>query len=315
MFSVVVLATLFGVRASSAHALIGGSTDSSTNLRTIEIRAGGLVFDARAAGPENGPLVLLLHGFPETSYSYVAQLEHLGGLGYYAVAPDQRGYSPGARPKAVELYGMNYLVGDVIGIADALGRERFHLVGHDWGGAVAWAFASSLPHRLESLTVFSTPHYAVFQAGGGDAADEQADRSSYFSIWGQPGAEKAMLANDAEQLRAVLGGLPAESVEKYLEVLSDPKALRSALHWYGALLASRQGSGSAAPPPPAPPISVPTLYIWGEDDPAFGRLAAEATAEYVTGPYRFVALPGVGHWVAETATERVNELLAGHLSD
>jgi pimeloyl-ACP methyl ester carboxylesterase len=117
-------------------------------LNRIQIPVGEDVFDASVAGPEDGEVVLLLHGFPQTSWSWRHQLQALGDAGYRAVAPDQRGYSPGARPEEVERYAIPALVGDVIAIADELGAHRFHLVGHDWGAAVAWQVAGRHPDRL-----------------------------------------------------------------------------------------------------------------------------------------------------------------------
>lgn len=144
-------------------------------LERITIPVGDLVFDALATGPAAGELVMLLHGFPQTGYAYSSQLAALGSAGYRAVAPDQRGYSPGARPAAAEAYAMSNLVSDVIGMADALGREEFHLVGHDWGGAVAWVTATRFPRRVRTLTVLSTPHFAAF---GAELADPESDPRS-----------------------------------------------------------------------------------------------------------------------------------------
>jgi pimeloyl-ACP methyl ester carboxylesterase len=141
-------------------------------MATVRIPVGEDTFDARVAGPEDGELVLLLHGFPQTSYSWRSQLEALGAAGYRAVAPDQRGYSAGARPAEVERYAIPALVGDVIAIADELGGHRFHLVGHDWGAAVAWQVAGRHQDRLRSLTVLSVPHPSA-SASVSDAARYQ----------------------------------------------------------------------------------------------------------------------------------------------
>ena len=137
-------------------AVASGPAVRADTLEHLVIAAEGMEFRALAAGPADGRLVLLLHGFPETGYTWRRQLEALGRAGYRAVAPDQRGYSPGARPDSVAAYGMSRLVGDVLAIATALGRERFDLVGHDWGGAVAWVVATAAPARVRTLTVLST---------------------------------------------------------------------------------------------------------------------------------------------------------------
>ena len=297
-----------------------GSLRAAGPLESIEIRVGDLVFDAVAAGPEDGELVLLLHGFPQTGHSYRHQLRALGHAGYRAVAPDQRGYSPGARPTDVASYGMIHLVGDVVGMADTLGRERFHLVGHDWGGAVAWATASFHPHRLRSLTVLSTPHYLALSQSFADPESDQSRRSSYFSDFAAAGSEDRFLADDQAVLRGILEGTGAPEADRqvYLDKLRTREAMCAALNWYSALVASRAaGSGSYASGPPtgsAPPrIGVPTLYLWGTEDTAFGRVPAEMTAEFVAGPYQFHVLEGSGHWLPEQQGETVSRLLLDHV--
>ena len=283
-------------------------------IERIEIAVGDLVFDARAAGPHDGPLVLLLHGFPQTSYAFRHQLRVLGGLGYRAVAPDQRGYSPGARPTRVADYAMARLSEDVAGIATALRAERFHLVGHDWGGAVAWVVASRYPNRVRTLTVLSTPHFVALSSTRSTPGSDQARRSSYLADFAAPGAEASMLENGAARLRSIYGDLPVDAVEEYLGALGAPAALRAALAWYGAAFGPGTGGGtSAAPARPPTPVSVPTTYVWSTADPAFGREAAEATARFVSGPYRFEVLEGVDHWVMERAPEDVSRLIVDRI--
>src|SRR3954470_19516405 len=145
-----------------------------------------MVFSARAAGPEDGRLVLLLHGFPQSSYSWRSQLEALGAAGYRAVAPDQRGYASGARPVGTEHYAIPHLVADVLAIADDMGGHEFDLVGHDWGGAVAWQVAGRYPERLRTLTVLSTPHPASLTRTLSDAVGDQRERSSYMQFFRRP---------------------------------------------------------------------------------------------------------------------------------
>ncbi len=297
-----------------AMLMLPPSAAGAAELETIELEVGPWVFQARAAGPADGELVLLLHGFPQTSYSWRHQLNALAGAGYRAVAPDLRGYSPGARPAEVDEYAMPKLVGDVIGLADALGRDSFHLVGHDWGGAIAWITATGFPQRVRTLTVLSTPHFAAFGAALADPESEQSKRSSYFERFGAEGAEEEFLADDSAMLRFLLrdSGLEDADLQVYLDALSTREAMRAALNYYTALNRSRllSGPGTAGSPPP---IQVPTLYVWSTGDPAFSRAAAEASAAHVAGPYRFEILEGVSHWVPEQAAERVNQLLLEHL--
>src|SRR5918994_2344438 len=201
------------------------------------------------------------------------------------------------------------LVGDVLELADALGAERFHLVGQDWGGAVAWQVAGRHRERLRSLTVLSTPHpEALRRAYRGDLGGDQAERSGYMTFFRQPDSQDRMLENDAAVLRLLFSGsgMPEGREQPYLDALGTPEALGAALNWYRAASPSdTEGLG---------PITTPTLYVWSTDDVALGSEAAEATAGCVDGPYRFEVLEGVGHWIAEQVPDRLNELLVDHLS-
>jgi pimeloyl-ACP methyl ester carboxylesterase len=276
----------------------------------LELAVGGLTFRARCAGPEDAPVVLLLHGAPQTSLCWTAQLTALADSGYRAVAVDQRGYSPGARPDDPAAYAMSHLVDDVLGIIDAFGVDSVDLVGHDLGGAVAWTVAGHHPDRVRTLTVASAPHPLAFvrayQAPSGSS--DQNERSGYiraFRANPRGELESQLLADDAAGLRAVMTELPDESVEAYVEALRDPGALVAVIDWYRAMSAK----ASAA----VPPSTVPTLFVWGDADPAISRDAAVATEEHVTGPYRFVVLEGVGHWIPELAADRFTGLLLEHL--
>lgn len=310
------LAVLLAAVAAVAPGSTGspGSLQEAEALRKIEIPVGDMVFDALAAGPEDGPLVLLLHGFPQTSLSYKHQLEVLGRAGFHAVAPDQRGYSPRARPADYREYAIPLLVGDVLGMADALGVDRFHLVGHDWGGAVAWVLAGAVPQRVLTLTALSTPHVAAMARFRADPSSEQAQRSSYFAQFSQPGAEVGFLENDAALLMSIWSGLDPDAIAAYREALGNPETLAAALAWYRAAFGQPATAAPPAPPPPSPSITLPTLYVWGTEDPAFAREAAEATRDFVEGPYRFVELEGEGHWVAERSAERVSRLILEHVT-
>lgn len=272
-----------------------------------EIRVGERVFDARVAGPETGPLVLLLHGFPQSSFEWRAQMPVLAEAGFRVVAPNQRGYSPGARPSDVESYVIPELVSDVVGIADALGVERFHLVGHDWGAAVAWFTALSHPERVESLVAVSVPHPVAFQQALQHPNGEQARMSSYMELFRSEGAEQQLLANDAAGLRMIYAGgeLAPEEIDHYVDVLGTPEALGAALNWYRAMNLP-YSTGELTP------IRMPTLYVWSTGDMALGRTGAEMTADFVEGSYRFEVLEGVSHWVPEQAAEALNELLREH---
>jgi pimeloyl-ACP methyl ester carboxylesterase len=274
-------------------------------VEAIELAIGPHRHTALADGPADGDLVLLLHGFPETSYEWRAQLAALGAAGYRAVAPDQRGYVRGARPSEVADYSIDRLVDDVGAFADALGAERFHLVGHDWGGFVAWYAGAALGDRIRTLTVVSTPHPTPFRNAMSSASDDQRERSSYMQWFRTPDAEVAFLADDAALLRALYSEHPADATAEYLRVFTadDGAALTGGLNWY------RANDFTA----PIGAITVPTMYVWSTADVALGREAAEGTAAEIDGPYRFEVLPGVSHWIPEVAARELNGLLLEHL--
>ena len=262
---------------------------------TTPVTVGDLTFDARFAGPEDGEPVLLLHGFPETSLSWTQVAPRLADAGLRVVAFDQRGYSPGARPEGVESYATELLADDVFDVADALGIDTFHLVGHDWGSAVAWLAAGTRPERVTSLTAVSVPHLTAYNHALRNDL-EQAEKASYISVFRQPGvAEDLLLADGARRLTAIYGdAVPAALAVRYVAHLGEPGALTAALSWYRAMGA---GLGSV------PRTAVPTTFVWGALDQAIGRVPAEACGNFVDADYRFVELADIGHWVPEQAPD------------
>jgi len=271
----------------------------------------GLVFDAFVDGPADAPLVLLLHGASESFHMWRAQVPALAAAGHRAVAPSQRGYAAGARPPTGDFanYTIDLLMADAMSIAAACGHgeRRFHLVGHDWGGSIAWGIADKHPDRLASLTVLSRPHPTAFNRALALPDGEQAQRSRHHKAFLEADAGARLLADGARALRErwTRSGVPAAAIAEHLSVIGDPAAMEGMLAWYRARGALRA---------PLRPIRVPTLYVWGEADDTVGRAAAEGTREFITGPYTFAALPGVGHFVADQAPGRVNELLLAHLA-
>jgi pimeloyl-ACP methyl ester carboxylesterase len=269
------------------------------------LQARGLVFDVLAAGDPAGEPVLLLHGFPQTAACWTQLAEALADAGYRALAPDQRGYSPGARPAAVRDYRMPELVADALALADRAGVGRFHLVGHDWGGAVAWHLAARHPERVATLTAVSTPHPRAMAAAL--RASTQPLRSAYIAFFRTPRLPELVLgARELAGLRLVLtrSGLGPASAEAYARALAGPGALAAALAWYRAA-----GPSSLR----TPAVTVPTCHLWGSADPALGRRATEATARWVTGPYHLQVLAGAGHWLPEQHAAELAGLVLGHL--
>lgn len=276
---------------------------------TVKTRS-GLSFNADVAGPPGGVLVLLLHGFPESRHSWRAALPELAKAGYRAVAPDQRGYSPGARPDPADLsnYAIDRLVADAIDIADASGAagNRFHLVGHDWGGQVSWGVASRHPQRLASLTILSRPHPSSFRRALEKDDGDQKHRSRHHRAFLDPETAKLLLADDARRLREGLfgQGVQRPALEEHLSVLGNLPALEAALAWYRANkgLAGEFGL-----------IKVPTLYIWGDADATVGPDAARGTGEFVGASFGMEVLPGVGHFVMDQAPAKATELMLAHI--
>lgn len=263
---------------------------------------GDLSFDVVDLGPEDAPAVLLLHGFPQSSWEWRAVWPALLDAGFRVLAPDQRGYSPGARPDGVDAYRMPALVGDAVGLLDAVGVDRAHVVGHDWGAAVAWQVAGRHPARVRSLTAVSVPHPAAFGAALRTDPDQRA-RSQYMLEFNEPDAEERLLADGAARLRSGFGALPDGDL--YVRRMQEPGALTAALAWYRARQSGMRD--------PLPPVTVPTLYVWSDEDVALGPVPAHATASHVDGPYRFEVLHGVSHWVPEQAPEQLVPLLLEHL--
>lgn len=278
---------------------------------TISIRTrSGLTFTADVAGPIAGPLVLLLHGFPESRHSWRAALPALAAAGYRAVAPDQRGYSPGARPDPADLsnYAFDKLVNDAVEIVVAAGHEarRFHLVGHDWGGQVSWGVTSAHAERLASLTIMSRPHPKSFRRALEKPDGEQKNRSRHHRAFLDVETGKLLLADNARRLRDGLfgQGVPAAAMEEHLSVLGNPAAMEAALAWYRANVGLAADIGT---------IEVPTLYIWGDADATVGPDAAHGTGEFIGAAFAMEVLPSVGHFIMDQASARATELLLAHL--
>lgn len=274
----------------------------------MRVEARGLTFEVRTGGPEGGEPVLLLHGFPQHGGEWDEVVSALHAAGLRTYAPDQRGYSPGARPAEVAAYRIPELVADAVALLDALGVEAAHVIGHDWGAAVAWRLAAHHPDRVRTLTAVSVPHPAAMSYALGNDRRQQA-RSSYMLLFRRAGlAEKVLLAFDAAVLRRMLAPVgDAGRVARYAEPLREPGALTGALNWYRAM--SRADLAQTGP------VAVPTTFVWSDKDVAIGRTAAEACAGHVSGPYRFVVLPGVTHWIPDEAPAPLAEAILARVRD
>lgn len=287
----------------------GGAAPPSGDITMTPVTVGDLTFDVRMAGPAGGEVVILLHGFPQTSYEWRNQISALGEAGFRAVAPNQRGYSAGARPATIQDYAVPRLVEDIVGLADAVGAERFHIVGHDWGAIIAWAVAVAAPARVISASPVSVPHPDAFARVLSDPTSCQPEASSYFDVFVQPDSEDNFVANDNAGLRGFFAGIEEDAVEDYVQVLGSKAALGSALNWYRANIADRLVSG-----PAMGVVRVPTMFTWSDGDTALCIDGAELTEEYVDAPYRFEVIEGVSHWIPDLAPDQMTELLLDHIN-
>ena len=270
-------------------------------------RRDGMVFDVRDAGPADGEPVVLLHGFPQDSTAFARLTPLLNATGLRTLVPDQRGYCASARPRGRRAYRLREAVDDVLALLYDAGLRSAHVVGHDWGGGVAWALAAWHPERVRTLTALSTPHPAALQHAL--LSSDQGLRSYYMGLFQVPLLpERMLLAGQGAALRRALlrGGLSAEAVDHYVRRMREPGALTAALNWYRALpLSLGQPVGT---------VRVPTLHVWSTGDPFLGRAATEASAAHVDAPYRLEVLDDVPHWLPELVPERVAELVTAHVA-
>lgn len=268
-------------------------------------RHDGLTFDVTDAGPSDGELIVLLHGFPETRSSWDKVIPSLTEAGYRVIAPDQRGYSPRARPKGRRSYTLDKTAGDIVALADEAGVDKFHVVGHDWGGGVAWALATLHPDRLHTMASLATPHPRAMIRSL--VRSTQGLKSWYFLLFQLPRVPELAFGPFQRWFRAQLekSGLERDAADRYLSVLAQPGAATAALNWYRAV--------PFAPAATRSRVTVPTLYVYGDGDFALGRKAADLTAEEVTGPYRFEVLEGASHWLPEEVPDRIAALVLKHV--
>lgn len=285
-------------------------------MSTRRIDVGEVRLAITEAGDPAGDPVVLLHGFPEIGHSWRHQLPALAAAGFHAVAPDLRGYGGSDRPSAVDAYAAPKLVGDVAGLIRALGHESAHVVGHDWGGGLAWGLAGNMPGMVRSLTILNAPVGPVSARLRREDPAQRA-KSWYMLLFQFPGVAEAWLsADDFANLRqfvfdtAAPGTFPDDEREVLVDALRRDGALTAALNYYRA---NMPPASWLRDPPDPPPVPVPTMIIWGEADAYMDPVLLERSAATVTGPLRIERLPGVSHWVQQEAPDRVNELLLDFL--
>lgn len=268
-----------------------------------EFTRGGFTFDVTDSGPADGPVIVLLHGYPENRTSWRAVTPLLTAAGYRVLAPDQRGYSPRARPLRRRDYRVNELADDVVALIDASGADKVHVVGHDWGGAVAWAVAGLHPQRVHSVASLTTPHPRAFVASM--VRSNQLLHSWYMLFFQLPALPEMGYTRMEKATRQALAksGLDDEAIERYVRPMMQPGAARAAINWYRALPFSK---------PPRGKTQVPALYVYATKDMFLGRKAADLTGNYVAAPYRYEVLEGATHWLPEQNADEIATLLIEH---
>ena len=267
--------------------------------RNIEVNGISLYVEEHGEGVP----VILLHGWPDSARLWRHQVPVLAGRGFRVITPDLRGFGRSDRPEGVGAYALRNAVADVAGILDALGVETAHVVGHDWGAAVAWLTATFLPDRVRKLVAISVPHPFAART---IRQEEMGWYQLFFQFEGI--AEATLRHDDWAWLRTFSRG--DGDLDRAIADLSRPGALTASLNWYRANLAPRM----PGPPPDLPPVKAPTLGIWSTGDHYLDGARMRQSGSRVDGPWRYEEIPGASHWVPLDAPDRLNELLLGWLA-
>lgn len=278
-------------------------------VKAIQIRIDQFTFDGWASGNPTDELVILLHGFPESAYMWRDLLEDISACGFYCIAPNLRGYSPGARPSRKSAYALDLLTQDVLDIASFAGRSKFHLIGHDWGAVIGWQVVHDHPEKILSWSALSIPHVQAF--GEAVVRDPQQQRmSTYMKRFQWPFLpELGIRKNDFALFRSLWKNCSPAEIEHNLSLFREKGALTAALNYYRSnyqllrAAAKRQILGD---------ITVPTLFIWGEQDLAVGPAGVENGHRFMKGYYQFIPLPA-GHWLVQTSYPEVSAAILEHL--
>ena len=290
-----------------------GTANTADDLpgESVAVDTNGISLHTRQAGPEDGPLVVLLHGFPEFWYGWHRQIKPLADAGYRVIVPDQRGYNRSDKPDGVDSYHIKTLAADVVGLLDAADRETAAVAGHDWGAAVAWWLALSYPERIESLTAVNVPHPTVMETTLRNSLS-QLRKSWYMFAFQLPALPEAIsTANNCRVLRRGLtnssrpGTFSATDLERYRAAWQQPDALTAMINWYRAM-------GRYRPQPPRQQVSVPTLVMWGRQDEFLASTMAEESLDYCDDA-ELVTFPSATHWVLHERPGETADALLAHL--
>lgn len=266
-----------------------------------------LTFSVIDEGPLDGPVIVALHGFSQCGNSWQGIVPVLTEAGFRVLAPDQRGYAPGARPDGVRSYTLDKLAGDILALADQAGAAKFHVLGHDWGATVAWHLAGYHADRVRTVSALAGPPLQAFVAA---LLRGQALRSWYMLIFQLPKLPEWLLtASNGWGIRKVFGpytGMTTSIVETTITLMQETGVATAAINWYRA----RRYRGSSKPAR----ITVPTLFVWGDRDSTIVHAAASRAGDFVDAPYRFAVLEGVSHWIAQERPAETAELVLQHLA-
>jgi epoxide hydrolase 4 len=278
----------------------------------LTLAANGLRFHALAAGPADGPLVLLLHGFPETSHGWRHQMPALAAAGYRVVAPDQRGVGLSDKPEGIAAYRIDHLAADIVALVRALGRERAQVVGHDWGGAVGWYLAQHHADVVDRVAILDAPHFKAF-SDWLRAHGSQRRKSWYMAFFQIPWLPEFLLRRRHFRLLATTltgssrpGTFTDADLDTYRAAWARPGALTGMLNWYRALRLPQPRRDAA------PTVAIPVRLLWGDRDTALEAGLAEASITHCREGEVF-HFPEATHWLAAEEPERVNALLLAFL--
>ncbi len=272
----------------------------------MRVTSGEVEIEVAVEGPEDGPPVLLLHGWPDSHRLWRHQVPALTAAGLRTIAPDLRGFGESTRPGDVGAYAMPGILGDVLAVLDHLGVEHTHLVGHDWGAALAWLVATLVPDRVDRLAALSVGHLASFASAG----FAQREKSWYILLFQFDGvAEQWLSADDWHNYRDFFAHPDPDGT---IVDLSRPGALTASLNLYRANVPP---SSLVEPRPELPPVAAPTLGIWSSGDRFLTEENMTGSSRFVTGPWRYERVDGAGHWLQLEAPDAVNSLLVDHLAN
>ncbi len=278
-------------------------------MQQITINLEGLGFECIVAGDEGRPLVIMMHNFLLTNQQWREQIPALAEAGFRVLAPNMRGVSPQARPEKILDYSNDELVGDILALAEHEAVEKFHLITHGWSSAIGWNLAAQHPDVLHSFTAVSTPHPSALSFAIDDETSRQVEMLDKIANFCNNNASVRLLANDAEALRQYYQscGISEESAAMYLARYGRAEAIQGFVNWHGLQV---DGLASTV----IDKVQVPTLFVWGEDDPLFSPVSAQQCADNVSADYCYEPLKNVGHMVGEEIPAQLTAKILGHLN-